>query len=272
MMFKKRLLNHYQNRFNNIREQYLISVIKNDVEGFHELRVQIKQMHAYFNLLESLHCDFESKKHFRNFRILFKQTGTVRDIHVQQALVKDFEKKLNKNFTDYKQILVQKEEKAVKKFMAFSRKFNINILLRKIGIIEYILNKVSKNPSEINVSKRFRILIDQLINLKNDENYGEKTLHKMRILLKETRYTLEIILECFPEVNLNKELNKALRNLHRILGKWHDADVGIVFIESFGTDSNKLYQEMQINLQKDKETLVTQFEKKWDDFVILLNK
>ena len=89
-MFKKRLINHYQNRFNNIREQYLISVIKNDVEGFHEMRVQIKQMRAYFNLLESLHCDFESKKHFQNYRLLFKQAGPVRDIHVQQTLVENF--------------------------------------------------------------------------------------------------------------------------------------------------------------------------------------
>lgn len=270
--FKKLLIDHYQNRFNKIRENYYLAVVKNDVEGFHELRVQIKQMRAYFNLIESLHCDFEAKKQFRGFRKVFKEAGIVRDIHVQQALVKEFEKKLNRPFPEYTNHLSEQEQKSLQQFFKFSKKFNINVLMKKIGTIEHILGKISKEPAYVNAEKRFDNLIDKLISLRNDENYGEKILHKMRILLKETRYTLEIILECFPEINLNKNLNKALRDLHRILGKWHDNDVGIQFLQSFETSDNNSQEEIIESMRKEKENLVAQFGQKWDDFAALLKE
>ncbi len=278
-MFQNLLLQHYLSRYNKIKNNYLIAVKDSDPEGFHDMRVEIKQMRAFFNLIEYLNPEFNSKKNFKVFRRLFKAAGIVRDVHVQQDQTKEFEKKLNREFPGYNSFLKQRETDTIMQFSEFSSKFDIDSLAKRKKMIAKATNDIPINSAESKAANRFNDLIDKLFELKNNEDSGEEKYHQIRILLKETRYTLEILLECFPDLDLRIELNEELRGLHRILGKWHDDDIGIEFLQMFKTaDKNEqvidtnTFNEVLNKLKEEKKYLLTQFENKWNDFVVLLNQ
>jgi len=236
-MFQRLLLQHYMSRYSKIRNNYLIAVENSDPEGFHDMRVEIKQMRAIFNLIEYLNPEFNSKKNFKLFRQLFKAAGIVRDVHVQHDLTKEFEKKLGRGFPGYNNFLKQRETDTLMQFSGFSSKFDIDSLTKRKKMITKATKDIPVNSAESKAAKRFNDLIDKLFELKNNKDLGEEKYHQLRIFLKETRYTLEILLECFPDLDLRIELNEELRGLHRILGKWHDNDIGIEFLQMFKTQS-----------------------------------
>ena len=86
-MFRKEMIQYFQSKLNEIKRNYSLALEKNDIDGVHDLRVDIKRMTACFNLVESISGNFNARKNFRNFRKIAKNTGGLRDSQVQQILL-----------------------------------------------------------------------------------------------------------------------------------------------------------------------------------------
>jgi len=105
-------------------------------------------------------------------------------------------------------------------------------------------------------------------------DFVEKDYHAIRILSKETRFTLEIIQKCFPDKSALQDINNALRGVHQALGKWHDFDTGLKMLEDFKEDfkdseyfDKNSYVTFEKVLQKEKTIKLEDFENKWGVFL-----
>ena len=117
-MFQQCLLKYYTSRCQNIQGHFFNAANYFDPDGIHDLRVEIKQLRAFFRLIEWIAPKFSAKKNLRNFRKLFKAASDLRDIHVQQELTRKWAKDMEVFLSEYYNSLKQKELPARKKFLA----------------------------------------------------------------------------------------------------------------------------------------------------------
>jgi CHAD domain-containing protein len=117
-----------------------------------------------------------------------------------------------------------------------------------------------------------------LIKFKEKENFVEDDYHAIRILSKETRYTLAVLQTCFPPKNIWAQLNESLRKVHQALGRWHDDDVALLFLDGFllgyagkSFFDRDSYVKYKKNLADDKMKQMAEFEQRWMEFLAVIS-
>ena len=277
-MYPECLWTYYGNLQRIVEENYNLAVRFADVEGVHDMRVGIKRMRAYFNLIEWINPVFQAKLHLKPIRRLFKVAGKVRDIHVQQELMRRWASELDLEISEYYNFLKQKETEERKRFTGFAKKkFDLDVFQSNWTLIQNVLSFISTEYIQFKSEERFNAQIEELIKFKEKENFVEDDYHAIRILSKETRYTLEVLQTCFPPKNIWTQLNETLRKVHQALGRWHDDDVSLLFLDGFLLsyagksffDRNS-YVKYKKSLADDKVRQLAEFEQRWLDFLNIM--
>jgi CHAD domain-containing protein len=234
VMYPECLWTYYGNLQRIVEENYNLAVRFADVEGVHDMRVGIKRLRAYFNLIEWINPVFQAKQNLKPIRRLFKASGKVRDIHVQQELVRRWASELDLEMSEYYNFLKQKETEERKRFADFAKKkFDLKVFQLNWTLIQNVLSFISTEYIQFKSEERFNAQIEELVEFKEKENFIEDDYHAIRILSKEMRYTLEVLQTCFPPKNIWTQLNETLRKVHQALGRWHDDDVSLLFLDGF---------------------------------------
>ena len=277
-MIPKTFEKYYSAQTEKILTYYNLANKLCDVEGIHEMRVEIKRLRAFFNLAEWINPDFKKKKNFSKIRNLFKSAGRVRDIHVQQELTIAWMKKADLEISEYYNYLKQQELKKQSQFSKACNRFRTDEFEKNWHIIRDSLNILPENYIQFKSDERLHFLLENLIHYREKTGFIGDDYHKIRILSKETRYTLEILQTCYPEISKFDVLNSKLRDLHRALGKWHDIEVGLFsikdFIENYSAQSffnRNSYDQFIQNLEQDKKKWLSKFEEHWKEFNEFLN-
>ena len=189
-------------------------------ETFHKLRVEIKKLNAFFELINICSKNFKRKKTFKPFKLIFRQAGKVRELQVEEAMLrKYFLKNLLK---DYRSSLKEFRLKEQEDFFSIANKKFVARLKKKHCKIVPFLKKIDKKKIKSYMKKK-RIQIEK--------NISQKTLqapqiHELRKSLKTFNYNRK-------SLNLEKK-NKPLPKkdvLAELLGKWHDCQVVIRHLE-----------------------------------------
>lgn len=278
VMYPECLWTYYGNLQRIVEENYNLAVRFADVEGVHDMRVGIKRLRAYFNLIEWINPVFQAKQNLKPIRRLFKASGKVRDIHVQQELIKRWVTELDLEMSEYYNFLKQKETEERKRFADFAKKkFDLKVFQSNWTLIQNVLSFISTEYIQFKSEERFNAQIEELIKFKEKENFVEDDYHAIRILSKETRYTLEVLQTCFPPKNIWTQLNETLRKVHQALGRWHDDDVSFLFLDGFLLsyagksffDRNS-YVKYKKSLVDDKMKQLAEFEQRWLDFLAVM--
>lgn len=277
-MYPECLWTYYGNLRRIIEENYILAVQFADVNGVHDMRVGIKRLRAYFNLIEWINPVFQAKQNSKPIRRLFKAAGKVRDIHVQQELLRRWTSELNLEMSEYYNFLKQKEMEERKRFADFAKKkFDIEVFQSIWTLIQNVLSFISVEYIQYKAEERFNAQLEELIQFKEKTNFLEDDYHAIRILSKETRYTLEVLQTCFPPKNNWAELNDTLRKVHQALGRWHDGDVALLFLDEFlrSYAGNSFfdrgsYARYKSNLEDDKVKRLSDFEQSWLDLLTLM--
>jgi CHAD domain-containing protein len=279
VMYPECLWTYYGNLQRIVEENYNLAVRFADVEGVHDMRVGIKRLRAYFNLIEWINPVFQAKQTLKPIRRLFKAAGKVRDIHVQQELMMRWVTELNLEMSEYYNFLKQKETEERKRFADFAKKkFDPKVFQSNWILIQNVLSFISTEYIQYKSEERFNAQIEELIKFKEKENLVEDDYHSIRILSKETRYTLEVLQTCFPPKSIWEKLNETLRKVHQALGRWHDNDVSLLFLDGFMLsyagrsffDRNS-YVKFKNSLVDDKLKQFAEFEQRWLDFLTVMN-
>ena len=277
-MYPESLWTYYGNLQRIVEENYNLAVRFADVEGVHDMRVGIKRLRAYFNLIEWINPVFQAKQNLKPIRRLFKAAGKIRDIHVQQELMMRWATELNLEMSEYYNFLKQKETEERKRFADFARKkFDLKVFQSNWTLIQNVLSFISTEYIQYKSEERFNAQIEELIKFKEKENFVEDDYHAIRILSKETRYTLEVLQACFPPKNIWTQLNETLRKVHQALGRWHDDDVSLLVLDGFLLsyagksffDRNS-YVKFKKSLADDKLKQMAEFEQRWMDFLAVM--
>lgn len=278
VMYPECLWTYYGNLQRIVEENYNLAVRFADVEGVHDMRVGIKRLRAYFNLIEWINPVFQAKQNLKPIRRLFKASGKIRDIHVQQELIRRWVTELDLEMSEYYNFLKQKETEERKRFADFAKKkFDLKVFQSNWTLIQNVLSFISTEYIQFKSEERFNAQIEELIKFKEKENFVEDDYHAIRILSKETRYTLEVLQTCFPPKNIWTQLNETLRKVHQALGRWHDDDVSFLFLDGFLLsyagksffDRNS-YVKYKKSLVDDKMKQLAEFEQRWLDFLAVM--
>jgi len=265
---------YYQTRTKQIMENYNLAINFFDEDGVHDLRVEIKRLRAFFNLIGSINPKFNPCKRIKSIRFVFKAAGQIRDMHVLQGLVRDWMNKDDLELSEYYNYLKAKELDARSTFADSCSDFNEMVLTTNLDKIKKALASVSLDYIEFKTEQRLNSLLDELIFLKEKNDLAEEDYHKIRILAKETRYTLEVLQQCYVENDVLTNLNSTLRNLHRPLGLWHDNMVALQCVQAMLDEhiEQPLYHKRSYTvfmkfLEQDKNSYLQTFKDRWQSFL-----
>lgn len=270
-MFRKEIMDYFQLKLKDIKRNYTLALEKNDPDGVHDLRVDLKRTKAFFNLVESINRDFKARKNFRDFRAIAKSTSGLRDVQVQLNLVKKMGKTQNLDVNAYVTFMKKMETDNYRSFRSFSKTNPLEKLKKSRKTISQALKVTSPVRAKTRAQGRFFNLRNNLILLSSENDLREDILHEVRILSKETHYTLEIIHRCFQIWKDRKIFIKEIARVHKILGDWHDLDVGIMKLNDFVKDKvNDIpaepYKLLVSHMSDEKEKLSSKFRKVFDEF------
>ncbi|HEX9653781.1 MAG TPA: CHAD domain-containing protein [bacterium] len=274
-MFPDCFYEHHNSLHQKIRRQFDLAATYFDVEGIHELRVEIKRLRAFFDLIEFINPNFQARKGYKKIRILFRAAGPIRDVHVQQELVRACSKKLALDLSEYYNFLKQKEMALRPGFAASCRKFDFTIFETTADTIRVFMQYLPAEFAQLKTQNQLHNLLQKLSDLKNPPEGNQVDFHQVRICLKAARYTLEVLQMCFQKGALDL-LNAKLREMHQALGKWHDEEVGLQSLEAFLQEHDNVeffsrdsYQFFAEELEEDKRGLLARFATKWNEFLDL---
>ncbi len=233
-MLQECFFSYYCARIAQMRAHLASAALYFDPDSVHNLRVEMKQLRAFFRLIECISPNFDAQKNLRQFRKLFKSAADLRDVHVQQDLTRAWARELPVFFSGYYNTLKQQERPARRKFAAFLYKFDLDReAARNTHSLEIALHDVGDAQAAVRIQDRIDDLFQQLLTYPQHETFQEKNLHPIRILAKELRYTIEIAQCSFPSFAYNDSWNNVLRPIHQALGKWHDAEIALAHVEDF---------------------------------------
>ena len=203
-----------------------------EVEAVHDVRVSIKKIRSLFLLLRFISPDeFDLHKYYSEFKPLFKKLGFLRDVQVQSTLLISYEEKLEENFSDYSTFLKKldsKQRKKIDKWLPLYAQpdwdhfFNLIRIIVDSSVMDLIIWK--SNMFIENKLDEIRELLPA---------YDNKTLHKIRRLLKEIRYMIDCLIGFSGENFFDLVMQKNIKLIEDDLGNWHDRVVSAQLLERF---------------------------------------
>ncbi len=270
-MFQKNMPDYFQLKLKEMKSNYTLALKEKDIDGVHDLRVALKRMRAFFNLVEAVNGEFKANKNFRNYKKISGNTGGLRDSQVQRKLLDDMNKILKLDVNGYENFLKKKEDESFERFLSFSQKEPLERLKGSKKIITKALKNITGVHSETKAQGRLYNLKNNLILISSESDLKEEQLHRIRILSKETHYTFEIIQQCFHIYVDRKDFIKEIKKVHQILGKWHDYDICLLylndFLQSCGINpSAEPYSQLARHLREEKKNLNKNFRFVFDEF------
>ncbi len=223
---KKELFVKYINKlYREYNTQFKLAVKGAKEEPVHDLRVLIKRFNALFAFLDETGIyKKNSQLFFNQLRQFFKSAGNLRDIQVKKSLVMNYRNVNELELQEYENYLIDIENTAKTGFFNKSSNYpkSAQAQAKKtiITAIQSFKQEELSSQAKSYILKRLRIIEKYLF--KNNIN---KYLHKIRRILKELRYFIEIAQYCtdpnpMEEVDFNE-----IKEIEDILGSWNDRSV-----------------------------------------------
>lgn len=231
-------------------------------EHIRRVRVGIKRLRSLLRLMAYIRPKlFNSRRHERATRRLFKRAGRVRDYQVSQdtlskvPLPADLSKR-------YRKYLEKEEQKARKQLKRALKKFSEK-KLKKSG---KLIGRLGLTVSPLKIEQRLRLFIDReagaIEALQQVERSTEHT-HEMRKHLKSLIEIGTLLAQFTHDDGLEQLLTKAKRTQVQI-GTWHDRVVLLHHLEAFIAADDDLPDDTADRLIAKQQQLVDRQEKRID--------
>lgn len=183
-------------------------------ETFHKLRIELKKLHSFFRLLNYCSKDFKLNKLFKPFRLIFRQAGKVRELQVEEVMIKKY---FNAGLLEaYKYHLKTQKLIEKKKYFSMLNTINKNQLKKKCDKAATFLKEVSKKRIELYI-KNEQLKIDKM---SNQEQISKTQLHDLRKKFKTCNYNKKLL----SQFNKKKIIRKT-DVLPDLIGHWHDSQI-----------------------------------------------
>lgn len=240
MKTEENLLNYCKKRVKNIHEILSISANEFSDENYHQLRVEIKKLHAITEFTNYCCPNFKKKKYFKPFKRFFIQAGKIRELQLGESLLEKY------NTAKIEKVLF-KVKKDIKKEQ---KKFCALIQKKQKKKIKGAYKKIATNLKSIPDSKVYDFIEEGKKNInsfifKNPLDPG--SLHELRKSIKQDYYSRESL--HLRDKNKWEEEN----NFQELLGNWHDSETISNLIEKSIIKKKTNADELNLLLQIDEE-------------------
>ncbi|MGB4848524.1 MAG: CHAD domain-containing protein [Saprospiraceae bacterium] len=223
------------------------------VTTFHKLRIEIKKLKALMMLINKSTSGFRYKKTFKPFKIIFQQAGKVRELQIEEAMMKKYN--LAPTLKEYRSRLKTSLLREQSCFFRLINEKSKSKLKRKYSLLQTFISGVNKKKA-LKYLLMKQIKIQKLLKATTLNN-GQT--HELRKRLKYYDYNRRSL-----RVDDEFKLFSHQEELNLILGEWHDGQVTLQHL-SHAMDDIKIPSAGLEELQKTKEKIYSQNE-------ILLNK
>ena len=240
MKTEENLLNYCKKRVNNIHKILGISANEFSDEDYHQLRVEIKKLHAIMEFTNYCCPNFKKKKYFKPFKRFFIQSGKIRELQLEESLLEKY------NTAKIENILLKVKEDIKKE----QKSFCMLIQKKQKKKIKKAYKKIALNLKSIPDSKVYDFIeegkrnINSLI-VKNPLDPG--SLHELRKSRKQNYYSRESM--HLRDKNKWEEED----NFQELLGNWHDSKTISNLIEKSIIKKKTNTDELNLLLQIDEE-------------------
>ncbi|HKK21142.1 MAG TPA: CHAD domain-containing protein [candidate division Zixibacteria bacterium] len=276
-MLPQGFIEYHAAREKSIRAEHTLVSRFPSVDGVHELRVEIKRLRAFYQLVGWICKQFKDKTLLKETRKLFKAADKLRDLHVQIELTRDWMRQDGGNLSEYYNSLVAEQWHREEPFAVVCRKYDPGTLGAGLVAIRKALAEMTEPDVLYRADLRFAVLARELIKFSAEGEWPEKVLHQIRIKTKAGRYVLEVLTKCRDASEQDSALNDLLRSSQQALGRWHDRVVGLDRFRNFSKDKpEKYFFDYQaslrfgesLNIQRD--VYLADFRRNWIDLEPIL--
>ncbi|HSN49343.1 MAG TPA: CHAD domain-containing protein [Flavobacterium sp.] len=191
---------------------------------FHKLRVEIKKLNSFFDLIHFGSSHFRRKKTYKPYKLIFCLAGKVRELQIEEAMLKN--NFGNNGIKNYRKSLKKLRLKAEKDFFLLVDKKVKNQLIKKYYEIIPHLKSIDQKKMDTYLAKKE----NQIQELLGQEIIRTGQIHKLRKQLKILNYNQAIV---YPEISEEKLSGQEV--LPELLGKWHDCQVIIKHLKKMLT-------------------------------------
>lgn len=229
------------------REESILFILKKPrrlytAGTFHKLRVELKKLNALNDIIKYCSPEFKRKKIFNPFKQIFRQAGKVRDIQIEEAMLKKY---FNTNLLkEYRSGLRQLRLKEQDAYFAIINKKVLRNLNKSRRAIQSFIGDVNKKKAH-NYLDNKSVEIARLL---NQNHLVKAQAHELRKRLKIVYYNQKLI-------SFKKNDNmQQLESLTDLLGKWNDGQVTIRNLKKAINDSS--INTHEVNQLKEIKTLL----------------
>ncbi|MEJ6979547.1 CHAD domain-containing protein [Pedobacter sp. P351] len=234
----KALTKYLENRKDSITALINKPIHTYTSDTFHQLRIEIKKLNAFIDLIKFCAPDFKRKKTAKPFKLLFRQAGKVRELQLQEEMIKKYHpgSSLKNYITGLKRMRLKEEETY---FLLLNKK-NTDRLKKNFPKIISSLPAVTIKKAHKYLEQKNRA-IQKLISQSTQQT---NQVHELRKQLKNLNYTMKSLsMETF-----NKPLSMN-DDLPELLGEWHDFQAIIQHLIK-SIDAGFVYPKEIVQLEK----------------------
>jgi len=229
------LLEYFQKHQQHLEHYLALCIEEPESEIVHQLRVSIKRLRAVLQFMGQVvgNEDISAKKQLKSLRKLFKIAGGIRDVHVQQKLIPEYETSMNLQFGLYLKHLEKLEKQSIKNFYSFIEEAKpIHKLTSGRELIEKSLALLTPGEIRLRAEQLLASRCNHLRQMLGDRP-DDKKLHEMRTIIKQMRYVMSVMRKNAPDSAEEPVWLANLTEAEVLLGKWHDMVVGIALLKDF---------------------------------------
>lgn len=212
-------------------------------ETLHQFRVEIKKIRSVFGMMEELRGDKKIAKWHRQVRSIFRNAGIIRELQLEKNWLN-----IHRKFNLIRQL--RYEDKIIKANKNLQKA--IPGMLKKLGKVrvntEHILSELTQQQASLYVKRKWRESLVMVLHLDNESHW-----HETRKNIKQFLYAKQWIPDDVYVSGKIKKIFNQLNRLQEIIGKWHDLEVLLLKLKTFGTyleGHSNLKREHQLALRK----------------------
>lgn len=204
-------------------------------DHIHKLRVGIKNLRAILVLVKTIKGkEFKKKKVSALISKIFKPTGELRNIQIEQLLLEHYDSNAIQIYKDH---LTKIEEKTSINTKTVLNEFNKKDFNLKNEKAKQSIEKINDKELSSGLKKLIRKEFEKIIQIRSKLE-GIKALHEIRKHLKVLKSILKIKLVVNQDESTEILLNK-INATETLIGDWHDKELLIDSIAQF-IENNKI--------------------------------
>jgi len=238
---------------------FIVSRAIQDEEAIHQMRVAIKRIRSIRKLKKHINIPILlSEEQYHDIKALFAVSGQMRDLHVQQKLLRKFIKELELEFVDFANYLDELHTAFSQQLDKSLQSFN----LKQFDEGGDDSDQPAFPENNIDLEKEsFSFLhikldkIEQLIQAMDKDEF----VHDLRKQVKHLFFILQFFSAHFPEREIGSYDTTALKEVGEKLGNWNNREIFTQRFEEFvnANDENYLdihpeYAHLVKHLEEDK--------------------